>query len=116
MSSFLRRRMVAELIATGFLLAAIVGSGIMGERLAAGNVAVALLANSLATGGALLALIATFQPIIRWVEVDRERRMRPEALARMVDADRAAGLRPFLVTGTAGTVGTGAVDPLEAIG
>lgn len=55
--------MVAELIATGFLLAAIVGSGIMGERLAAGNVAVALLANSLATGGALLALIATFQPI-----------------------------------------------------
>jgi glycerol uptake facilitator-like aquaporin len=54
---------VAELVATMFLLAAIVGSGIMGERLAGGNVALALLANSLATGGALFALIATFQPI-----------------------------------------------------
>jgi glycerol uptake facilitator-like aquaporin len=63
MSGALPRRVVAELVATMFLLAAIVGSGIMGERLAAGNVAIALLANSLATGGALFALIATFQPI-----------------------------------------------------
>jgi glycerol uptake facilitator-like aquaporin len=63
MSGHLQRRVVAELVATTFLLAAIVGSGIMGERLAAGNVAIALLANSVATGGALLALIATFQPI-----------------------------------------------------
>jgi len=62
-SSSLHRRVVGELVATMFLLAAIVGSGIMGERLAGGNVAVALLANSLATGGALFALIATFQPI-----------------------------------------------------
>ena len=45
------------------LLAAVVGSGIMGERLAAGNVALALLANSIATGGALVALIMTFGPI-----------------------------------------------------
>jgi glycerol uptake facilitator-like aquaporin len=45
------------------LLAAVVGSGIMGERLAAGNVAIALLANTLATGAALLALILTFGPI-----------------------------------------------------
>jgi glycerol uptake facilitator-like aquaporin len=45
------------------LLAAIIGSGIMGERLAAGNVAVALLANTLATGAALVALIVTFGPI-----------------------------------------------------
>jgi glycerol uptake facilitator-like aquaporin len=45
------------------LLAAVVGSGIMGERLAAGNVAVALLANSIATGGALVALILAFGPI-----------------------------------------------------
>jgi glycerol uptake facilitator-like aquaporin len=45
------------------LLAAVVGSGIMGERLAAGNVAVTLLANSIATGGALVALILTFGPI-----------------------------------------------------
>ena len=59
----LPRRLVAETIGTALLLAAVVGSGIMGERLAAGNVAVALLANSIATGGALLALILTFGPI-----------------------------------------------------
>src|SRR5215216_4513463 len=45
------------------LLAAVVGSGIMGERLAAGNVAIALLANSIATAGALVALILAFGPI-----------------------------------------------------
>jgi glycerol uptake facilitator-like aquaporin len=45
------------------LLAAVVGSGIMGERLAAGNVAVALLANTIATGAALVALILTFGQI-----------------------------------------------------
>src|SRR5206468_1224805 len=45
------------------LLAAVVGSGIMGERLAGGNVAVALLANSMATGAALVALILAFGPI-----------------------------------------------------
>jgi glycerol uptake facilitator-like aquaporin len=45
------------------LLAAVVGSGIMGERLAGGNVAVALLANTLAAGAALVALILTFGPI-----------------------------------------------------
>ena len=59
----LPRRIVAEAIGTAGLLIAIVGSGIMGERLAGGNVAIALLANSLATGGALFALIATLQPI-----------------------------------------------------
>lgn len=45
------------------LLAAVVGSGIMGERLAGGNVAITLLANTLATGAALVALILTFEPI-----------------------------------------------------
>ena len=45
------------------LLAAVVGSGIMGERLAGGNVAIALLANTIATGAALAALIVTFGPI-----------------------------------------------------
>lgn len=59
----LSRRLVSEAIGTGFLLAAVVGSGIMGERLSSGNVAVALLANSIATGGALVALILTFGPI-----------------------------------------------------
>jgi glycerol uptake facilitator-like aquaporin len=50
-------------LATAFLLMAIVGSGIMAERLAGGNVALALLANSVATGAALVALILTFGPI-----------------------------------------------------
>ena len=58
----LRRRVIAEFIGTALLLAAVVGSGIMGERLASGNVALALLANSLATGAALTALILTFGP------------------------------------------------------
>lgn len=59
----LGRRAVAEAIGTAFLLATVVGSGIMGESLAAGNVAIALLANSIATGAALTALILTFGPI-----------------------------------------------------
>ena len=58
----LRRAVVAEFIGTALLLATVVGSGIMGERLAGGNVAIALLANTLATGAALIALIATFGP------------------------------------------------------
>jgi glycerol uptake facilitator-like aquaporin len=57
------RRFVAEIIGTAFLLAAVVGSGVMGERLSGGNVAIALLANTLATGAALVALILTFGPI-----------------------------------------------------
>ena len=59
----LGRRLAAEAVGTAFLLATVVGSGIMGERLAGGNVAVALLANTLATGAALVALILTFGPI-----------------------------------------------------
>src|SRR5918998_4824450 len=59
----LARRVVAEAIGTAMLLAAVVGSGIMGERLAGGNVAIALLANTIATGAALVALILTFGPI-----------------------------------------------------
>lgn len=56
-------RMTAEFVGTAFLLMSVVGSGIMGERLAGGNVAIALLANSLATGAALVALILTFGPV-----------------------------------------------------
>jgi glycerol uptake facilitator-like aquaporin len=59
----LRARLTAEFIGTAFLVAAVVGSGVMGERLAGGNVAIALLANTLATGAALVALICTFEPI-----------------------------------------------------
>jgi glycerol uptake facilitator-like aquaporin len=63
MTPTLSRRIVSEFVGTGFLVAAVVGSGIMGERLAGGNVAIALLANTLATGAALAALILTFGPI-----------------------------------------------------
>jgi glycerol uptake facilitator-like aquaporin len=59
----LARRAAAEAIGTALLLAIVVGSGIMGERLANGNAAVALLANSLATGAGLYALIVMFGPI-----------------------------------------------------
>ena len=59
----IQRRLVAEALGTGFLLIAVVGSGILGERLAAGNTAVALLANALATGAALFALIEWLAPI-----------------------------------------------------
>ncbi len=56
----LARRAVAEALGTAMLLATVVGSGIMAERLAGGNVAIALLANTVATGGGLFALISTF--------------------------------------------------------
>jgi glycerol uptake facilitator-like aquaporin len=57
------RRAVAEALGTAFLLAAVVGSGIMGERLAGGNLAIALLANTIATGAMLATLILIFGPI-----------------------------------------------------
>jgi glycerol uptake facilitator-like aquaporin len=59
----LARRLTAEAVGTALLLAAVVGSGIMGERLAAGSIGLALLANTIATGAALVALILTFGPI-----------------------------------------------------
>jgi glycerol uptake facilitator-like aquaporin len=63
MKSSLLKRVAAEFLGTGFLVAAVVGSGIMAERLAGGNVALALLANTIATGAALVALI------LRWKAV-----------------------------------------------
>ena len=59
----LARRLAAEGLGTALLLATVVGSGIMAERLAGGNTGLALLANTLATGAALVALILTFGPI-----------------------------------------------------
>lgn len=59
----LGRRLAAEGLGTALLLATVIGSGIMGERLAEGNVAIALLANSIATGAALYALILVFAPV-----------------------------------------------------
>ena len=56
------REALTELVATAFLLIAVVGSGIMAEKLCGGNVGLALLANAIATGGALVALILAFGP------------------------------------------------------
>jgi glycerol uptake facilitator-like aquaporin len=75
----LARRVAVETVGTGALLVAIVGSGIMGERLAAGNAAIALLANSIATGAALTVLIfafglvsgAHFNPVVSAVAASR---------------------------------------------
>ena len=61
--SRLAQRIVAEGLGSALLLAAVIGSGIMGERLAGGNVAIALLANTIATGAALVTLILAFGPI-----------------------------------------------------
>ena len=57
------RKLAAEFLGSAFLLAIVVGSGIMGERLAGGNAAIALLANSIATGAGLVALITIFGPL-----------------------------------------------------
>ena len=59
----LRRRIAAEALGTGLLVAAVVGSGIMGERLAGGNDAVALLANTVATGAILVVLVLVLGPV-----------------------------------------------------
>jgi glycerol uptake facilitator-like aquaporin len=94
----LARRAFSEALGTALLLAAVVGSGVMGERLAAGNAAVALLANSLATGAALLALILTFGPIsgahfnpvvtaaLAWRKQFPWRELGPYALAQILGA------------------------------
>ena len=57
------RRLVGEALGTGLLLAIVIGSGIMGERLAGGNVAIALLGNTIATGAGLAVLITIFGPL-----------------------------------------------------
>src|SRR5271163_2249227 len=70
------RKYAAEAVGTAMLLIAVVGSGIMAERLAQGNIAIALLANALATGAALVALILTlgaisgahFNPVVTLAE------------------------------------------------
>jgi glycerol uptake facilitator-like aquaporin len=63
MKPSLSRRVAAEFLGTAFLVAAVVGSGIMAERLSGGNVALALLVNTIATGAALVALILAFAPV-----------------------------------------------------
>ena len=84
----LARRVVAEGLGTGLLLTAVVGSGIMGEQLAGGNVAIVLLANTLATAAALVVLILTFgaisgahfNPVVTLVEAVRGRTSPREGL------------------------------------
>ena len=63
MRATLPQRLLAEFLGTALLLAVVIGSGIMGERLAAGNAAIALLANTLATVGGLYILIELFGPV-----------------------------------------------------
>jgi glycerol uptake facilitator-like aquaporin len=63
MRATLNRRLVSEAVGAAMLLAAVVGSGIMADRLSGGNQAIALLANTVATGAALVALLLTFGPI-----------------------------------------------------
>jgi glycerol uptake facilitator-like aquaporin len=63
MQADLTRRASAEALGTALLLATVIGSGIMAERLSGGNVGVALLANTVATGAGLVALILTFEPV-----------------------------------------------------
>jgi glycerol uptake facilitator-like aquaporin len=85
----LSRRLAAEAVGTALLLAAVVGSGIMAERLAGGDVALALLANTIATGAALVALILAFGPIsgahfnpaVTLAQATRERTPAGEAVA-----------------------------------
>ncbi len=59
----LARRLAAEALGTALLLAVVIGSGVMGERLAGGNAAIALLGNTLSTGAALVVLITVFGPV-----------------------------------------------------
>jgi glycerol uptake facilitator-like aquaporin len=92
------RAVVAEFIGTAFLLAAVVGSGIMGERLAGGNVAIALLANALATGAALVALIVTFGPV-------SGAHFNPLVTAIVVRPRTAATIAAFAAAQVAGAVG-----------
>lgn len=83
----LRRVLAAEGVGTGALVAIVVGSGIMAERLSGGNIAVALLANTLATGAGLYVLItlfgpvsgAHFNPVVTWL--DRGNRAKPAIIA-----------------------------------
>ena len=86
------KRLVSEGLGTAFLLAVVVGSGIMAERLAGGNVAIALLANAVATGAGLIALIlmfgaisgAYFNPIVTLSEAWQKNMPRSEALPYIV--------------------------------
>lgn len=98
------RVIVAELVGTGALVCAVVGSGIMAAKLADGNDAVALLANTIATAAALVVLIlvlgpvsgAHFNPVVTLVDALQKRRVSAEALA-VIAAQCAGGIAGVLV-------------------
>ena len=104
----LSRRLTAETIGTAFLLAVVVGSGIMAERLAGGNVAIALLANALATGAGLVALIlmictisgAQFNPVVNlsqaWQKNMPANEVLPYILAQLFGAFAGVALAHFM--------------------
>ena len=100
----LSRRLAAEAIGTALLLATVVGSGIMGERLAGGNVAVALLANTIATGAGLVAFILAFGPV-------SGAHFNPAVTVGLFTARRipSADLVPYIVAQVAGAVAAAAV-------
>lgn len=95
----MKRDVLAEAIGTALLLAAVVGSGIMAERLCGGNVGLALLANAIATGGALYALIVMFGPI----SGAHFNPMVTLALTLRGDSERARVL-PFIAVQVAGAI------------
>jgi hypothetical protein len=91
----LSRRITAEFAGTLFLLAAVVGSGIMAERLSTGNTALALLANSIATGCALVAIILTFlRPHLRSTSKSRGHPRRSMAAQYPMARDARLSRRP----------------------
>ena len=93
------RKLLAEALGTALLLAVVIGSGIMAERLSGGNVAIALLANTLATVGGLYILIEVFGP-------GQRRALQSRRVARDGRARRAAGrlLAPYVVAQLVGAV------------
>ena len=101
----LRRRLVAEALGTGMLIATVIGSGIMAEDLAGGNVAIALLGNTVATGAILVVIIlmfgplsgAHFNPAVTFVFLLRGEISRRDALLYVV-VQIAGGLIGMLIT------------------
>lgn len=88
------KRAVAEFLGTAFLLTVVVGSGIMGERLANGNSALALLANSIATGtGLIFLMVASYITAAYWFTASTSFANPAVTLGRMV-SDTFAGIRP----------------------
>ncbi|GAB2969857.1 aquaporin [Nocardioides montaniterrae] len=112
--TYLVRRAVAELLGTGFLVAAVIGSGVMATRLSPGDVGLQLLENSLATAGALLALIiafgsvsAAFNPVVTMVEV---------AIGRVWLLEGVALVVAQVVGGVLGAISANLMFSLPAVG